>query len=301
MRRLLLALTLSFSLAAPGLHAQEPAPGTRVRVSATDPALRRSVLIVQSVRGDTLHALLQGEPIAVPLAAATRVEVSQGRHRHRWRWAAIGALAGTAASFAYVGSVSASSSGGEDPAVILGVFVIAPALIAGGTVTGAVAAPSTEDWRTMVLGGPGSFRRGTRVRVWADAPELAGAAMTIDTVRGGVYLLSRGGTVTEVPIASVTRMEVWQGGASRTVTTLRGAAAGSLAGAAYGLVAISVSDPIEESTSVIVSRTTVLGGIVGALLGAARPGGHWRPAPNARLAVARAAAGGTRLGIDVRF
>jgi hypothetical protein len=300
LRRLILA-TVLWLAAANAAPAQEPSAGTRLRVTAPDLGLKKRVVIVQSIRGDTLHALLGSDTIAVPLAAATRVDVSQGRHRHRLRWTAIGAAAGGAAALGLIEILSATNPGYEDPTVIFGLIFAAPALVAGGTLTGAIAAPLTEDWQTVVLGGPDSFRRGTRVRVWARDPALSGTAMRIDTVRAGVYVLSSGGRTVEVPIASVTRMEVWRGGTTRSGSALRGAGIGTVAGGAYGLAVVSLAGPIEEGDGFVLRRATAAGAVIGALWGAARPGGHWRPAPNARFAVAPAHGGGTRLGIDVRF
>ena len=72
------------------------ARGTRIRITA--PALSPAPLIgaLEGRRADSLLWLREQEerPVSLPLAAAQKLEISQGRHAETWRGGLIGALAG---------------------------------------------------------------------------------------------------------------------------------------------------------------------------------------------------------------
>jgi hypothetical protein len=69
------------------------AAGQRVRITSSTLGLKRQVVTLDAVGGDTL--LLGGDAVrAIPLTSVERLEVFEGRHGHPWRGAWIGGLAG---------------------------------------------------------------------------------------------------------------------------------------------------------------------------------------------------------------
>lgn len=147
MLRMLLPCTLllvgSFSSAT---AQQAPvAPGTRVRVVTLDLPQRSLAGELLSLDADSIHLRRKHRPVAVPLSALTRLEVSRGPARKRgWiRGAGIGALAaigGAAVMFGPTGDWG---------------YVLQPAWPVAGALTGSLigAVLARERWERVPLPG----------------------------------------------------------------------------------------------------------------------------------------------------
>jgi hypothetical protein len=131
---------------------QEPqvAPGDRVRVTA--PTIDRDPLVgtLVSMGPDTCVLEVEGraEPLALPLAPVTRLEVSRGQKSHTLWGAGIGLVAGGAAGAA-IGS--ASSRGDEYSGLVTLAYAAGGAWLGllFGTAIGAVI--RTERWELVDL------------------------------------------------------------------------------------------------------------------------------------------------------
>ena len=134
------------------------APGRRIRISASALQLSRQPATVSSIAGDTVvvHADGQPIPVAVPLAAISRLEVSGGpgsRLEKVLLYGSLGALGG-ALALGGAGFVSEQSScrSGSD---VCGLATAAGIIVGGGLglVIGATAGASrpTERWEEVPL------------------------------------------------------------------------------------------------------------------------------------------------------
>lgn len=154
--RLVASIFLLFSGLLNNLVAQEPAhviPGARVRMTAPTITTARIVGNVMAINADTiiLKRASQFSPLAVPLAAVTKLEVSRSRiprGKNSLKGAGYGLLAGITIG----GIFGAANTDADAPS---GVYVLAGVAFFGslGLVTGGVigAVSGNERWEQVPL------------------------------------------------------------------------------------------------------------------------------------------------------
>jgi hypothetical protein len=165
MRVTLVAVALSALPTLSGAQGSPPLePGSRVRVSVTEPGSRPFVGTLEALQDERLLLRVDEHSHPIPIGAIRRVEVSRGR-RSSTRWTAIGAIAGGAAG-ALAGGCLANR---DDYGVLCGgqndtKYVIGG--ITGGLAGGALAAwlGRSERWETVPLERGESSRRDGRTR-----------------------------------------------------------------------------------------------------------------------------------------
>jgi hypothetical protein len=111
--------------------------------------------------------------------------------------------------------------------------------------------------------------------------------------------------VAAIPRDSVTRFEVNHPGGRRTVVgALAGMGAGFLVGdliATSNCIIFCTAEQQQQNANAL-ELGTVVGGVIGALTGAAIRSTHWRQVPVDRISVTmRSASGGLGLGLTLRF
>lgn len=141
------------------LFAQEKpavAPGAKVRVSAPPVVEKRVVGFVVLLDRDTLVLNVEGraEPLTVPLASVSVLEVHRGRKSRVGRGALIGLAVG-AGGGAIIGALATSDSClfDPDPCPAAGAGAGALFFVLPGTVIGAIigALTRTDRWETVPL------------------------------------------------------------------------------------------------------------------------------------------------------
>lgn len=154
------SLVAGLLLTAPvGLFAQQEtpvAPGDRVRVTAPTAVSGRFVGTVMEISADTCVLAVEGraEPLTLPLASVTKLEVSRSRRSHYGKGALTGLAVGAAAG-AILGAVTFSGSCllESQPCPVAGAAVGAVGLGLAGALVGAavVGVTETDRWETVPL------------------------------------------------------------------------------------------------------------------------------------------------------
>ncbi len=124
------------------------APGARVRVTAQDLNISRSIGEVERVDPDTLVINLETSQMAIPMAAVQRIDISRGLKSNTLKGTLYGALAGGLA----FGTVAGVLIEGDD-FWGLGVFIYAVSGLAAGAGLGALIGSGwhTEHWNQVPL------------------------------------------------------------------------------------------------------------------------------------------------------
>jgi hypothetical protein len=126
------------------------AAGQRVRITAPTLGLKRQVVTLDAVGGDTL--LLGGDAVrAIPLTSVERLEVFEGRHGHPWRGAGVGFLVG-AVTGAVLGPYTVPGEGDTaEGKAVAGAVLLGAAGALTGVVIGALI--KTDKWEEVPLDG----------------------------------------------------------------------------------------------------------------------------------------------------
>ena len=126
------------------------------------------------------------------------------------------------------------------------------------------------------------MNHGDRVRVWSKNAMLREMHVTIDSVHSGILFSSS--PPLRLPVTDINRIE-YPIPRSRREGMVYGAKAGAFSGVAVGVVAAFLVKRDQQEASAVMALTVpagaIIGTVLGATLGSAVPGKHWRCVPGA--------------------
>lgn len=140
-----------------------------------------------------------------------------------------------------------------------------PVLVVGAALAIAVSADAQE------------MSPGTRVKIWSKSALLRETSVTIDSVIAGFVFSSR--PHLRLPVTDISRIE-YPIPRTRSEGIRHGAKVGAFTGAAIGVVAGIMTKRHTQNAGAVLALSAPVGAVAGTLLGAglgwAIPGKHWR-------------------------